>query len=229
MRIDDMTDDDLPPSGPIRVLIVDDQRLVRDGVRLILERGDTFDVVGECDDGDEVLDALALVEVDVVLMDMRMKHIGGAEATAELRRLSDAPPVLVLTTFDDDETLAQALRAGAAGFVLKEAPAEQLRSAVSAVANGAAWFDPVVAPRVLEAYRTSTDTPPSTDLSGLGLSPRELEVLRLLAAGKTNPEIAEALFISRRTARAHVSNLLLKLGVHHRGEAAALAHSAGLA
>jgi DNA-binding NarL/FixJ family response regulator len=144
-----------------------------------------------------------------------------------LRRLRAAPPVLVLTTYDDDDTLAAALTAGAAGFVLKEAPGEQLRAAVRAVAHGAAWFDPMVAERVLDAYRSSRAGAP-TDLDGLGLSPREFEVLKLLATGKTNPEIAEALFISRRTARAHVSNLLVKLGVKHRGEAAAMAHAAGL-
>jgi DNA-binding NarL/FixJ family response regulator len=228
MKLEDARDGDVAADGPIRVLLVDDQRLVRDGVRLILERGDVFDVVGECADGDEVIDTLVRLDVDVVLMDMRMKRVGGAEATLRLRAMPDAPPVLVLTTFDDDETLAQALRAGAAGFVLKEAPAEQLRSAVSAVANGAAWFDPVVASRVLDAYRVSVGAAAPVDLGELGLSPREMEVLRLVAAGKTNPEIAEALFISRRTARAHVSNLLLKLGVHHRGEAAAIAHTAGL-
>jgi DNA-binding NarL/FixJ family response regulator len=133
----------------------------------------------------------------------------------------------VLTTYDDDETLGQALTAGAAGFVLKEAPAEQLRAAARAVAKGAAWFDPSVAPRVLESYRGARANG-DIDVDELGLSPRELEVLRLLAAGKTNPEIADALFISRRTARAHVSNLLMKLGVRHRGEAAALAHACGL-
>jgi DNA-binding NarL/FixJ family response regulator len=184
--------------------------------------------VGECTDGDEVVEAVRDFNPDVVLMDMRMKRVGGAEAIARLRRLDSPPPVLVLTTYDDDETLAEALSAGAAGFVLKEAPGEQLRSAVRAVANGAAWFDPVVAGRVLEAYRSAAGPASQIAIEELGLSPRELEVLKLLAAGKTNPEIAEALFISRRTARAHVSNLLVKLGVHHRGEAAALAHASGI-
>jgi DNA-binding NarL/FixJ family response regulator len=222
-----IVDADEPEAETVSVVVVDDQPLVRDGVRLILERGGAFEVVHECTDGDEVVDALRNVDADVVLMDMRMKRVGGAEAIARLRRRDDAPPVLVLTTYDDDETLGQALTAGAAGFVLKEAPAEQLRAAARAVANGAAWFDPSVAPRVLESYRGARANG-DIDVDELGLSPRELEVLRLLAAGKTNPEIADALFISRRTARAHVSNLLMKLGVRHRGEAAALAHACGL-
>jgi DNA-binding NarL/FixJ family response regulator len=222
-----IADADEPESRTVSVVVVDDQSLVRDGVRLILERGGAFEVVRECADGDEVIDAVRDVDADLVLMDMRMKRVGGAEAIARLRRRDGAPPVLVLTTYDDDETLGQALSAGAAGFVLKEAPAEQLRAAARAVAHGAAWFDPMVASRVLESYRGARANA-DIDIEELGLSPRELEVLRLLATGKTNPEIADSLFISRRTARAHVSNLLMKLGVRHRGEAAALAHSIGV-
>jgi DNA-binding NarL/FixJ family response regulator len=221
-------EESIPGDDLVSIVVVDDQRLVRDGFRLILEQSGGFDIVGECTDGDEVVEAVRDFNPDVVLMDMRMKRVGGAEAIARLRRLDSPPPVLVLTTYDDDETLAEALSAGAAGFVLKEAPGEQLRSAVRAVANGAAWFDPVVAGRVLEAYRSAAGPASQIAIEELGLSPRELEVLKLLAAGKTNPEIAEALFISRRTARAHVSNLLVKLGVHHRGEAAALAHASGI-
>jgi DNA-binding NarL/FixJ family response regulator len=225
----EQSDDRRPAPGvPFGVVIVDDQRLVRDGIRLILEQGNDFRVVRECSDGDEVVSTLREIDADVVLMDMRMKRVGGAEAITRLRRLTDPPPVLVLTTYDDDETLAQALTSGAAGFVLKESPAEQLRAAVRAVAQGAAFFDPVVAPRVLDAYREARAPASDFDVASLGLSPRELEVLRLLAAGKTNPEIAETLYISRRTARAHVSNLLVKLRVNHRGEAAALAHTTGL-
>jgi DNA-binding NarL/FixJ family response regulator len=211
----------------VRVILVDDQRLVRDGVRLILEHGG-FDVVRECADGDEVEEALADVPTDIVLMDMRMRRMSGAEAIEQMRRLADPPPVLVLTTYDDDDTLASALSAGAAGFVLKEAPPEDLCAAVRAVAGGAAWFDRAVAERVLAAYRASRGSVADIEVDALGLSPREVEVLKLIAAGKTNPQIAEALFISRRTARAHVSNLFVKLHVSHRGEAAALAHAAGL-
>jgi DNA-binding NarL/FixJ family response regulator len=212
----------------VRVVVVDDQRLVRDGLRLILEHDGSCEIVAECADGDEVFGTVADTKPDVVLMDMRMKRVDGAEAIRRLRKSETAPPVLVLTTFDDDDTLAAALTAGAAGFVLKEASAGQLRAAVEAVAHGAAWFDPQVAERVLDAYRAARPSASALDPDELGLSPREFEVLRLVAAGKTNPEIAEALFISRRTARAHVSNLLVKLGVSHRGEAAALAHTAGL-
>ena len=224
METDDLPEEEL---ASIRVMLVDDQRLVRDGVRLILEH-EGFEVVRECSDGDEVEEALADVPSDVVLMDMRMRRMNGAEAIEHMRRLSDPPPVLVLTTYDDDETLARALTAGAAGFVLKEAPPEQLCAAVRAVAGGAAWFDRAVAERVLDAYRASRGSASDVQVDELGLSPREIEVLKLIAAGKTNPQIAEALFISRRTARAHVSNLFVKLHVSHRGEAAALAHEAGL-
>jgi DNA-binding NarL/FixJ family response regulator len=224
MAVEDLESD---ARDVIRVIIVDDQRLVRDGIRMILQRSD-FVVARECSDGDEVIEALDEVEADVVLMDMRMKRVGGAEAIVRMRRLADPPPVLVLTTYDDDDTLAQALTAGAAGFVLKDAPPDQLCSALRAVVDGAAWFDRAVAERVLDAYRRTRDVDTEVSVESLGLSPREIDVLRLVAAGKTNPQIADALFISRRTARAHVSNLMLKLGVSHRGEAAALAHTAGL-
>ena len=133
----------------IRVLIVDDQPVVRAGVARILGPDDGFEVVAECDDGDEVLDAVALHQPDVVLMDVRMRRIDGVTATEQLRARGDEPPVLMLTTFDDDDVLWGALDAGAAGFVLKDASAEDLIAAARAVAGGAAWLDPKVAPRVL--------------------------------------------------------------------------------
>ena len=138
----------------IRVLIVDDQAVIRAGVARILGPEDGFEVVAECDDGDEVVDAVALHRPDLVLMDVRMRRVDGVTATQLLRAATDEPPVLILTTFDDDDALWGALDAGAAGFVLKDASAEDLIAAARAVAGGAAWLDPKVASRVLRAVRT---------------------------------------------------------------------------
>ena len=142
----------------IRVLLVDDQQLVRAGLRRILAPREGFDVVGECTDGSEVVEAVAALRPDVVIMDARMKVIGGPEATRRLRADPDAPPVLVLTTFDDDEVLSASLRAGASGFQLKDAPGEDLIRAARTVAEGGAWLDPAVTARVLSAYRQSART-----------------------------------------------------------------------
>jgi DNA-binding NarL/FixJ family response regulator len=145
----------------IRVLIVDDQPVVRAGVARILGPDDGFEIVGECGDGDEVVDAVAAANPDVVLMDVRMRRMDGVTATRELRRGPAPPAVLILTTFDDDDVLLGALDAGAAGFVLKDTPAEDLIAATRAVAGGAAWLDPKVTPRVLAVLqrgaRTATD------------------------------------------------------------------------
>ena len=139
----------------IRVLLVDDQELVRTGLRGILRGAFGFDVVGECADGGEVPAAAAALAPDVVLMDARMPFVDGVQATRELRRREGSPPVLALTTFDDEEVLAGMLRAGAAGFVLKGVPAEDLQRAVRAVAEGGAWLDPAVTARVLAIYRSA--------------------------------------------------------------------------
>ncbi|MGH8922359.1 MAG: response regulator, partial [Actinomycetes bacterium] len=139
----------------IRVLLVDDQDLVRSGLRGILREQFGFDIVGECSDGSEVVDAVASLTPDVVLMDMRMPVVDGVQATRAVRRLHSSPPVLALTTFDDDEVLAGMLRAGASGFILKGAPAEDLQRAVRIVADGGAWLDPAVTRRVLAIYQTA--------------------------------------------------------------------------
>src|SRR4051794_23316961 len=143
-----------------RVLLVDDQELVRSGLRRILRRRDGFVVVGECEDGDQVAASVAQLRPDVVVMDLRMRRTSGIDATAELRRHDDAPPVLVLTTFDDDELLSGALRAGAAGFLLKDSPAEDVVRGVAAVAAGQALLDPAVTGRVLERFRATPDGGP---------------------------------------------------------------------
>ena len=179
----------------IRVVLVDDQELVRTGLQRILRRQDGFEVVAECTDGSEVAAAVARVKPDVVVMDLRMKGVDGIEATRRLREGDDAPPVLVLTTFDDDELLSGALRAGANGFQLKDAPAEDL---IRAVTEGSSQAPP---PSLAE------------------LTPRETEVLRLMGRGLNNGEIAEELFISEVTVKTHVGNIFMKLGVRDRAAA----------
>ncbi len=208
----------------IRVLLVDDQPLVRAGLRRILSEREGFEVVGECGDGDEVTAAVTEAAPDIVVMDIRMKHVDGAEATRRLRRRPDAPPVLVLTTFDDDEVLSAALRAGAAGFQLKDAPGEEIIRSVREVASGGAWLDPAVTARVLNAYRS---VPPersgaSTARQGLGagdLTTRELDVLALMGRGLSNAEIAERLFIAEVTVKTHVGHILTKLALRDRAAA----------
>jgi DNA-binding NarL/FixJ family response regulator len=213
----------------IRVLLVDDQELVREGLRRILYAADGFEVVGECGDGAEVPVAVDQGRPDVVVMDIRMKHVDGIEATRALRAAGGAPPVLVLTTFDDDEVLSGALRAGASGFVLKDVPGEELARAIRVVAEGDAWLDPSVTERVLTRFR-------STAVSGNGdadarvaeLTTREREVLRLLGRGATNAEIAEALFVGEATVKSHVGHIFTKLGVRDRASAIVFAFDHGL-
>ena len=165
----------------IRVLIVDDQPVVRAGVARILGPDDGFEVVAECDDGDEVVAAVGEHRPDIVLMDVRMRRIDGVTATRQLREISDEPPVLVLTTFDDDDALWGALDAGAAGFVLKDAAADDLIAAARAVAGGAAWLDPKVAGRVLGAVRTRGRAHAGDEARVDELTEREHEVLRHMA------------------------------------------------
>jgi DNA-binding NarL/FixJ family response regulator len=206
----------------IRVLLVDDQELVRTGLRGILREAFGFDVVGECADGREVSATVAAVAPDVVLMDVRMPFVDGVQATRELRRLQDSPPVLALTTFDDEEVLAGMLRAGAAGFVLKGVPAEDLQRAVRAVAEGGAWLDPAVTARVLAIYRSAA--PPAANAPGLdALTSREREVLALIGRGKTNGEIAAELFVSEGTVKTHINHVFTKLQLRDRAAAVVFA------
>ena len=205
------------PAAPVQVLLVDDQELVRSGLRRILRRKDGFELVGECGDGSEVPAAIAAARPDVVVMDLRMREIDGIEATRRLRREPDAPPVLVLTTFDDDELLSGALRAGAAGFLLKDSPAEELVRAVHTVAAGNALLDPAVTGRVLAAYRTTpgaTAAPPPEELTS-----RELDVLRLIGRGLSNAEIAGELVISEVTVKSHIGRIFTKLDLRDRAAA----------
>jgi DNA-binding NarL/FixJ family response regulator len=211
----------------VRVVLVDDQELVRSGLRRILRRKDGFEIVAECADGSEVPEAVASHRPDVVVMDLRMRNVDGIEATRRLRVNPDAPPVLVLTTFDDDELLSGALRAGAAGFLLKDSPAEDLVRAVRAVGSGRAMLDPAVTARVLAAYRS---TPSATaDVDVAELTSRESDVLRLMARGLTNNEIAGELVISEVTVKSHIGRIFTKLDLRDRAAAIIYAFDHGLA
>jgi DNA-binding NarL/FixJ family response regulator len=213
----------------IQVLLVDDQQLVREGLRRILHPDEGFEIAGECGDGGEVADAVARLHPDLVVMDVRMKDVDGVEATRRLRVEPEAPPVLVLTTFDDDEVLSGALRAGAAGFVLKDAPGEELIRSARTVAAGDAWLDPSVTERVLAAYRSAA---PARDDGATArieeLTPRERDVLRLIGRGASNTEIAESLFVSEATVKSHIGHIFTKLDLRDRAAAIVFAFDHGL-
>lgn len=212
----------------IRVLIVDDQPVIRAGVARILGVEDGFEVVAECDDGSEAVAAVAEHRPDLVLMDIRMRRMDGVTATRLLHQRSDAPPVLILTTFDDDDALWGALDAGAAGFALKDAAADDLIAAARAVAGGAAWLDPKVAPRVLGAFRAHV-RPRLGEAARLPeLTDREHDVLRHMARGATNGEVAAALLVSEATVKTHVGAIFAKLGVRDRPAAIVYAYDHGI-
>ena len=210
-------------SPAIAVLLVDDQELVRSGLRRILRRKDGFNVVAECADGDEVPAAVALHRPDVVVMDLRMRRVDGIEAT---RRLAGGPPVLALTTFDEDELLSGALRAGAAGFVLKDSSAEELIRAVRAVAGGESYLDPAVTARVLTTYRKAAAGPRGNDIAELTTC--ELDVLTLIGKGRTNTEIADELCISNVTVKSHIGRIFGKLDLRDRAAAIVYAYDNGI-
>lgn len=211
----------------IRVLLVDDQELVRAGLRGILREHFGFQVVGECADGDEVAAAIVDAEPDVVLMDVRMPRLDGVAATRLVAGLRPDVPVLALTTFDDDEALAGMLRAGAAGFVLKGVPAEELHRAVRLVAGGEAWLDPAVTGRVLAVYRASP-TPPADRPLLDQLTQRERDVLALVGQGHTNAEIAQRLYIGEGTVKTHINHVFTKLDLRDRAAAIVFAYDHGL-
>jgi DNA-binding NarL/FixJ family response regulator len=211
----------------IRVLLVDDQELIRAGLRGILRARFGFEIVAELADGASVVAAVEQWRPDVVVMDVRMPGVDGVAATAQLRCSADAPPVLILTTFDDDDVLAGALRAGASGFLLKGAPAGDLQRAVSIVASGGAWLDPAVTGRVLSTYRESVPTREPDP--GLGvLTAREREVLALIGAGLTNAEIAGRLVLGEGTIKTHIGHLFAKLQLRTRAAAVVFAFDHGL-
>ena len=214
----------------IRVLIVDDQELVRTGFRLFLETQPGLEVVGEAGDGREAIERVRELRPDVVLMDIRMPHMDGVEATATLTRdaVEPAPRVLVLTTFDLDEYVFGALRAGAAGFLLKDAPRERLVEAIRVVHNGEALLSPSITRRLIEDFAARTDPiePPAAVLAEL--TPREREVLVLVAHGLSNAEIAARLVVTDATVKSHVGAILLKLGLRDRVQAVVFAYEHGI-
>jgi DNA-binding NarL/FixJ family response regulator len=212
----------------IRVALVDDQAIVRAGLARILSPEDGFEVVAEYADGRQAVEELPAVRPDVVLMDIRMPALDGIAATKRLRTGDDPLTVLVLTTFGEDEVLWGSLEAGAAGFVLKDSTAQDLIAAVRAVAGGGAWFDPAVAPRLLDRYRRVV-APAARDAARLDLlTDREHDVLRLIARGATNAEIAAALFVAEATVKTHVGSIFTKLGVRDRAAAIVFAYDHGV-
>jgi DNA-binding NarL/FixJ family response regulator len=219
------------PPAPIRVLVVDDQELVRSGFCVILEAAEGITVVGEAANGEAAVSAAAAHQPDVVLMDIRMPGMDGLEAARLLTRASPdpkTPKVIMLTTFDLDEYVYDALRAGASGFLLKDAPRGDLIAAVRNVAAGNAMLAPTVTRRLIEAFaRKPPETSPAPPRLA-SLTAREWEVLVLLARGGTNTEIAAALFVSEATVKTHVGNLLAKLGLRDRVQAVILAYETGI-
>ncbi|GAB3329797.1 response regulator transcription factor [Micromonospora halotolerans] len=212
----------------IRVLIADDETLIRHGLAAILSGVPDIEVVGEAADGLAVIDQTRRVEPDVVLMDVRMPLLDGIEATRRVVRLPRPPRVLVLTTFDLDEYVYEAMRAGAAGFLLKSVPGEQLAFGIRTVATGDALLAPAITRRLVEEFlrrpAPGTRTPPSlADLTG-----RETDVLRLVGRGLSNAEVAAELFLAESTVKTHVANLLAKRALRDRAQLVVLAYESGL-
>jgi DNA-binding NarL/FixJ family response regulator len=211
----------------IRVLVADDQRLVRSGFRMILGADAGLEVVGEASDGVEAVAEAGRLAPDVVLMDVRMPRVDGIEATRQISLFAAAPRVLVLTTFDLDEFVFAALRAGASGFLLKDAPEAQLLAAIRVVADGGSLFAPAVTRKLIERF-ASLGEPPSPPAVVETLTTREVEVLRLLARGRSNAEIAAELVVSEHTVKTHVAHVLSKLDLRDRIQAVILAYESGL-
>lgn len=210
----------------IRVLVADDQSMVRAGFRMLLSGEEDIEVVAEASNGKEAVEKAARFGPTVVLMDIRMPELDGLEATRRILAADPGARVLVLTTFDLDEYVYEALRAGASGFVLKDDPPEQLIAAVRTVASGDALLSPAVTRRVIGAFtRMPRPTPPKEleDLSG-----REREVFRLVAQGLSNAQIGKELFIGETTVKTHVTHILSKLGLHDRVQAVVLAYQTGV-
>ena len=218
-------------SAATRVLIVDDEALVRAGLRMILESADDVTVVGEADDGAAAVDAVRRCRPDVVLMDVRMPRLDGLGATVAVRAMDDPPAVVILTTFDLDDFVFRALQAGAAGFLLKDTPPLDLLQAVRVVASGESMLSPSVTTRLIAHFaaadpRSAREQEARARLDGL--TEREVEVLAAVGRGQSNAEVGTELFMSEATVKAYVSRLLTKLDLANRVQLAILAHDAGL-
>ena len=221
----------------IRVLLVDDQELIRKGFRMVLDASNGIEVVGEADDGDTAIELLEHVEADVVLMDVRMPRMSDVEATRRLRAAGDLPRVLILTTFDLDEYAYDALRAGASGFLLKDTPVGDLTAAIAHVHSGDAVVAPSTTRRLLDTFAGApgAGSPPRAPHESVAvqrryddLTPREHDVLRLVARGMSNAEIARELVLQQGTVKVHVGRILTKLDLRDRVQAVVLAYESGL-
>jgi DNA-binding NarL/FixJ family response regulator len=213
-------------SNKIRVLVADDQTLVRTGFRVILEAEGDIEVVAEADTGVEAIRQSQLTKPDVILMDIRMPELDGLSATEEILRHPDPPTIVVLTTFDQNEYVYRALRAGAAGFLLKDAPSSRLIAAVRAAATGDSLIEPSITQRLVERFvepAQAAGLPPRLTV----LTGRELEVLRLIARGFSNAEIAAELVVAETTVKTHVARILAKLGLRDRVQAVVAAYETG--
>lgn len=232
--------DETAPTRPIRVLIADDQRTVREGLNLLLGLMDGVEVVGAARDGEEALTLAAQARPDIVLMDLRMPHRDGVEATRLLREREPAIKVVVLTTYADDRSVIDALRAGARGYLTKDAGADEIHLALRQVYDDRSVIDPAVQHHLVAAIAAPTEQQPTAltkqqaqDLSvprlPAGLTPREAQVLGLIAAGLSNAEIAARLVVSEGTVKSHVNHLLTKIGARDRAQAVGYAYENGLA
>jgi DNA-binding NarL/FixJ family response regulator len=215
----------------IRLLIADDQALVRAGFRMILDAEDDLEVVGEASDGLQAVERARELRPDVVLMDIRMPELDGIEATRRLLAAAGEQPVrvLMLTTFDLNEYVYEALRAGASGFLLKDVPPEQLAAGIRIVAQGEALLAPSITRRLIQEFAAASPTPPAPPPGLDELTARELEVFRCVARGLSNAEIASELVVSETTVKTHVARLLMKLGLRDRVQAVVLAYESGIA
>jgi len=222
-----VTEDSHKPG--VRVLVVDDQALMRDGLASLLSLEHGITVVGTASNGEEAVRQVVALEPDVILMDVRMPIVDGVAATVQIRRDFSDTPILMLTTFDDDDLVLAALRAGANGYLLKDLPSADLANTIRAANRGIYQLDPTIAAKVVATLArppTAAPTPPNPPVAEL--TEREREVLRLVSTGATNREIADALFIGEATVKSHISNILGRLGLRDRTQAAMYARDHGL-
>lgn len=213
----------------IRLLLVDDQRLMRDGLRILLELESDFEVIGEAEDGAQALESYQQFSPDVVLMDIRMPVMDGVEATRRLRESDPNSKVIILTTFDDNEYIFEGLRAGALGYLLKDVSGDELADAIRKVAAGGSMIEPSVARKVIAEFaRLAPATPEAVEDLIEPLSEREIEILKLVSQGLTNKEIAAKLYLAEGTVKNYVTSILQKIGVRDRTQAAIRARELGL-